>query len=164
MSEAPPSILVVDDEVRSLDSIRRILGDRFDVHTATSASEAEEVLKREWIQVLLCDQRMPEVTGVEFCQQVRDQYPEIVRIIISGYTDSEDIIEAINKGGIYQYITKPWHPDELITKLSNAVELFRLQREKRAARGRTSPQARHPGTGPDRKAPGAQGPLRLGRG
>ncbi len=128
MSEALPSILVVDDEVRSLESIRRILGDRFDVHTATSATEAEEVLKREWIQVLLCDQRMPEVTGVEFCQQVREQYPEIVRIIISGYTDSEDIIEAINRGGIYQYLTKPWHPDELITKLTNAVELFRLQR------------------------------------
>ncbi|RMG37923.1 MAG: sigma-54-dependent Fis family transcriptional regulator [Gammaproteobacteria bacterium] len=129
MSEALPSILVVDDEVRSLESIRRILGDRFDVHTATGAAEAEEILRREWIQVLLCDQRMPEVTGVEFCQQVRDQYPDIIRMIISGYTDSEDIIEAINKGGIYQYITKPWHPDELITKLNNAVALFRLQRE-----------------------------------
>ena len=124
-----PSILVVDDEVRSLESIRRILGSRFDVHTADNVDAAREILEREWIQVLLCDQRMPDMTGIRFCEMVRDQYPDIVRMIISGYTDSEDIIDAINKGGIYQYITKPWHPDELISKLNNAVELFRLQRE-----------------------------------
>jgi len=123
------SILVLDDEVRALESIRRILGDRFDVHTASHVSEAREILQREWIQVLLCDQRMPDITGIEFCQWVRDEHPDVIRMIISGYTDSEDIIDAINKGGIYQYITKPWHPDELITKLSNAVDLFRLQRE-----------------------------------
>ncbi len=124
-----PSILVVDDEVRSLESIRRILGSRFDVHTADNVEQARAILEREWIQVLLCDQRMPDMTGIRFCEMVRDQYPDIVRMIISGYTDSEDIIDAINKGGIYQYITKPWHPDELISKLNNAVELFRLQRE-----------------------------------
>ena len=124
-----PGILVVDDEKLSLESIRRILGDRFDVHTAENAIDAERILQQQWIQVLLCDQRMPGMTGIEFCQLVRDQYPTIIRIIISGYTDSNDIIDAINKGGIYQYIAKPWHPDELISKLSNAVELFRLQRE-----------------------------------
>ena len=124
-----PGILVVDDEKLSLESIRRILGDRFDVHTAENTIEAERILQQQWIQVLLCDQRMPGMTGIEFCQLVREQYPTIIRIIISGYTDSNDIIDAINKGGIYQYIAKPWHPDELISKLSNAVELFRLQRE-----------------------------------
>lgn len=124
-----PSILVVDDEVRSLESIKRILGNRFDVHTADNAADARAILEREWIQVLVCDQRMPDMTGIEFCQMAREQYPDIIRMIISGYTDSEDIIGAINKGGIYQYITKPWHPDELVSKLTNAVELFRLQRE-----------------------------------
>lgn len=126
---APASILVVDDEQRSLESIQRILSDRFDVHIANTIQEAEAILQREWIQILLCDQRMPEMTGVEFTQKIREEYPFIIRIIISGYTDSEDIINAVNKGGIYQYITKPWHPDELITKLNNAVDLFRLQRE-----------------------------------
>ena len=124
-----PSILVVDDEPRSLESIERILGERFEVFTAVNTEDAEKILKKQWIQVLLCDQRMPEMTGVEFSEKVRESYPDVVRIIISGYTDAEDIIDAVNKGGIYQYITKPWHPDELITKLNNAVTLFRLQRE-----------------------------------
>jgi len=124
-----PSILVLDDEQRSLESIQRILDDQFDVHIASTIAQAEEILQREWIQILLCDQRMPEMTGVEFTEKIRDEYPDIIRMIISGYTESEDIIDAVNKGGIYQYITKPWHPDELITKLHNAVDLFRLQRE-----------------------------------
>lgn len=124
-----PSILVLDDEPRSLESIQRILADQFDVHIASTIAQAEAILQREWIQILLCDQRMPEMTGVEFTQQIRDTYPDVIRMIISGYTESNDIIDAVNKGGIYQYITKPWHPDELITKLNNAVELFRLQRE-----------------------------------
>jgi len=124
-----PSILVLDDEQRSLESIQRILDDQFDVHIANTISQAEDILRREWIQVLLCDQRMPEMTGVEFTEKIRDEYPDIIRMIISGFTESEDIIDAVNKGGIYQYITKPWHPDELITKLNNAVDLFRLQRE-----------------------------------
>jgi two-component system response regulator HupR/HoxA len=124
-----PSILVVDDEQRSLESIQRILDDLFEVHLANNVKDAKIILQREWIQVLLCDQRMPDMSGVEFTTKIRDEYPEIIRIIISGYTDSEDIIEALNKGGIYQYITKPWHPDELISKLNNAAEMFRLHRE-----------------------------------
>ncbi len=124
-----PSILVLDDEQRSLESIQRILDDQFDVHLASTIGQAEDILQREWIQILLCDQRMPGMSGVEFTEKVREQYPDIIRMIISGYTESEDIIDAVNKGGIYQYITKPWHPDELITKLHNAVDLFRLQRE-----------------------------------
>jgi len=127
--ENTPSILVVDDEQRALESIQRILGDRFDVHIANNIKDAKDILQREWIQVLLCDQRMPDMSGVEFTQQIRDEYPNIIRMIISGYTDSEDIIDAVNKGGIYQYISKPWHPDELITKLTNAIELFHLHRE-----------------------------------
>ncbi len=124
-----PSILVIDDERRSLESIQRILDGRFDVHLADNVKDAEIILQREWIQVLLCDQRMPDMSGVEFTQKVREEYPDIIRMIISGYTDSEDIIDALNKGGIYQYITKPWHPDELISKLNNAAEIFRLHRE-----------------------------------
>ncbi len=124
-----PSILVVDDEPRSLESIDRILNEQFDIHTAENAEAALKILQREWIQILLCDQRMPGMTGIEFCTRVREEYPNIIRIIISGFTDSSDIIQAINEGGIYQFITKPWHPNELISKLTNAVDLFRLQRE-----------------------------------
>ncbi|GAA0425567.1 sigma-54 dependent transcriptional regulator [Cocleimonas flava] len=124
-----PSILIVDDEARSIETLERILDEYFDVHTASNAKEALDILEQEWIQVVLCDQRMPDVTGVELCGQIRETWPEVIRMIISGYTDSEDIINAINEGGIYQYISKPWHPEDVILKLKNAVELSELHRK-----------------------------------
>ncbi len=123
------TILIVDDEQRSLESLERILEDCFDVHTAASAEEAEAILEREWVQVILCDQRMPQVSGVEFLKTVRNRWPEVVRMIISGYTDSDDIIRSINEAGIYQYVTKPWQPENLVLTLKNAVRLFDLQRQ-----------------------------------
>ncbi len=124
-----PSVLIVDDEPRALETLQRILDEYFDVHTANNAAEAEEILAREWIQVVLCDQRMPDVTGIELCSHIRERWPEIICIIISGYTDSDDLIDAINEGGIYQFIAKPWQPEEVILKLKNAVELFELHRK-----------------------------------
>jgi two-component system response regulator HupR/HoxA len=124
-----PTILVIDDEVRSLESLERILSDDFDVKTAATIGEATEVLENEWAQVVLCDQRMPEQTGVEFLKTVRERWPDVIRMIVSGYTDAHDIIDGINEAGIYQYITKPWHPDSLILTLKNAVRLYELQRE-----------------------------------
>ncbi len=128
MSELP-TILVIDDEVRSLEAIRRILVGDFDVKIAADIKTAERYLEEEWVQVVLCDQRMPDLTGVEFLKSVRERRPEIVRIIISGYTDAHDIIDGVNEAGIYQYITKPWHPESLTLTLKNAVRLFELQRE-----------------------------------
>ncbi|MCB1518954.1 MAG: sigma-54-dependent Fis family transcriptional regulator [Hyphomicrobiaceae bacterium] len=124
-----PTILVVDDEVRSLESLARILGSDFEVHTASTVAEASRILEKEWIQVILCDQRMPDQSGVEFLKTVRVRWPEIIRMIVSGYTDSHDIIDGINEAGIYQYITKPWHPDTLLMTLKNACRLYALQRE-----------------------------------
>jgi len=124
-----PTILIVDDEVRGLESLVRILEEEFDVKTASCTAEAEQILQQEWVQIILCDQRMPDMTGVEFLKQVREQWPDVVRMIISGYTDSDDIISSINEAGVYQYITKPWYPDSLILTLQNAAKLFQLQRE-----------------------------------
>jgi two-component system, NtrC family, response regulator HupR/HoxA len=124
-----PTVLIVDDEQRSLESLQRILEDTFDVKTAASAEEAEQILEREWVQVIVCDQRMPHMSGVEFLKTVREQWPETVRMIISGYTDAEDIIRSVNEAGIYQYITKPWQPENLILTLKNATRLFELQRQ-----------------------------------
>lgn len=124
-----PTVLIVDDEMRSLETLRRILADDFDVRIAESVTQARHILETEWVQIILCDQRMPEITGVEFLKQVREQWPEVIRMIISGYTDSEDIISAINEAGIYHFVTKPWHPDSLILLLKNAAELFELQRK-----------------------------------
>jgi two-component system response regulator HupR/HoxA len=128
---ALPRVLVVDDEVRSQETLRRTLEEDFDVFTASGAAEALAILGRETIQVVLTDQRMPEVSGVELLSQVRREWPDAVRIIISGYTDSEDIIAGINQAGIYQYLLKPWHPEQLLLTLKGAAELHRLQGENR---------------------------------
>lgn len=128
-----PIVLVVDDEVRSQEALRRVLAEEFEVLTASSAAEAEGLLEVEMVHVILCDQKMPGCTGVEFLKSVRNRWPDPVRMIISGYTDSEDIIAGLNEAGIYRYITKPWDPDELIRAIREAVQAFRLQRENQSA-------------------------------
>jgi two-component system response regulator HupR/HoxA len=129
MVRALPTVLVVDDEVRSQEALRRTLDEDFEVFTASSAAEALKVLEREWIQIVLCDQRMPGMSGVQLLREVRERWPDAVRIIISGYTDSEDIIAGINDGGIYQYLLKPWQPEQLLLALRSAAEMHRLQAE-----------------------------------
>jgi len=122
-----PLVLVVDDETHSLDAIRRNLEEDFSVLTAPSTDEARAMLEQHEISVILCDQRMPGTTGVKFLKEVREQWPDTVRIIISGYTDSRDIIAGINEAGIYQYVPKPWLPEHLLATVTNAVEARTLQ-------------------------------------
>ncbi|KAB2920506.1 MAG: sigma-54-dependent Fis family transcriptional regulator [Hyphomicrobiaceae bacterium] len=124
-----PLVLVIDDELRSVEALERILEEDFQIRKAVTIREAEAILEDEIIQVVLCDQRMPEMTGVEFLKGVRTRWPDVVRMIISGYTDAQDIISGINDAGIYQYVTKPWQPESLILSLRNAVRLYELQRE-----------------------------------
>ncbi len=124
-----PAVLVVDDEPRSLETLRRTLEEDFEVFTAESADAAEAIMAREFIHVVVSDQRMPGTSGVEFLRRVRAQWPDTVRLILSGYTDAEDIIAGINEAGIWQYLLKPWHPDQLLLTLKSAAELWRLQQE-----------------------------------
>jgi two-component system response regulator HupR/HoxA len=124
-----PAILVVDDEPRSVEVIARVLEEEFDVFTAPGAEEARRILEHEWIQVIFCDQRMPKTSGVALLTEVRERWPDILRIIVTGYTEPDDMISAINEAGIYQFITKPWHPDQLLLAARNAAHLFRLQRD-----------------------------------
>jgi len=127
VTAAKPVVLVVDDEVRSQEALRRTLDEDFTVFTAGSADEAAELMGREFVHVILCDQRMPGTSGVDFLKQVRVQWPDTVRIIISGFTEAEDIIAGINEAGIWQYILKPWHPEQLLLTLRGAADLWRLQ-------------------------------------
>lgn len=126
-----PTVLVVDDEIRSQEALRRTLEEDFGVFTASNVAEARTVMEREDVQIVLTDQRMPEVSGVTFLKEVRETWPDTVRIIISGYTDSEDIITGINEAGIYQYLLKPWHPKQLLLTLKSAAQLYSLQKENR---------------------------------
>lgn len=124
-----PVVLVVDDEVRSQDAMRRTLDEDFVVLTASGADQARIHLERQEVSVILCDQRMPGLSGVAFLKEVRERWPDTVRIVISGYTDSEDIIAGINDAGIYQYILKPWIPQHLLGTVRNAAEARTLQRD-----------------------------------
>ncbi|MDL2355017.1 MAG: sigma-54 dependent transcriptional regulator [Pseudomonadota bacterium] len=124
-----PAVLVVDDETGSQDAIRRTLEEDFTVFTAGSADEARVLMERHPLAAILCDQRMPGTTGVQFLKEVRERWPDVVRIIISGYTDSEDIIAGINDAGIYQYVLKPWMPAHLLDCMRGAVEARGLQHD-----------------------------------
>ncbi|MDR2238970.1 MAG: sigma-54 dependent transcriptional regulator [Zoogloeaceae bacterium] len=124
-----PTILVVDDEVRSQETLRRTLEEEFNVLVASSGEQALALLEREPVEVILCDQRMPGLSGVETLKEARSRWPDTVRIIVSGYTETEDIISGINEAGIYQYLLKPWHPESLLLTVRAAAELHRLQQE-----------------------------------
>lgn len=124
-----PTVLCVDDEIRSLETLERTLDEEFDVLTASSADEAMALLEHNEVQAILCDQRMPDKTGVAFLTEVRERWPQIARLILSGYTDAEDIIKGLNEAGILQYITKPWHPDNLLLIMRGACRLCELQNE-----------------------------------
>jgi two-component system response regulator HupR/HoxA len=128
-AHAPLTVLVVDDEPRSLETLRRTLEENFTVFTAQSAEEGETIMAREFVHIVLSDQRMPGTQGVEFLRRVRSQWPDTVRLILSGYTDAEDIIAGINHAGIWQYLLKPWHPEQLLLTLKSAADLWRLQQE-----------------------------------
>lgn len=119
--DTPATVLLIDDEARSTEAMRRTLADEFRVLSAGSAAEARVVLESDAVDVILCDQRMPGQTGIEFLKEARERWPEVVRIVVSGYTDSEDIIAGVNEAGIFQYILKPWLPDQLLSTTRSAV-------------------------------------------
>ena len=128
-----PAVLVVDDEVRSQEALRRTLEEDFEVFCASTAAAGIEILEKEQstaaIRIVLCDQRMPGTTGVQFLKEVRQRWPDAVRIILSGYTDAEDIISGVNEAGIWQYLLKPWQPEQLLLALQRAAEVWSLQQD-----------------------------------
>ena len=117
-------ILVVDDESEILYSLRGLLRREFEVHTAGSADEALEVLRQQPIHAIMTDQRMPEMTGVELLTEVQGGWPDAIRMVFTGYSDIKAVIDAINRGHIFRYITKPWDPDELKSILRQACEEY----------------------------------------
>lgn len=129
-------ILYVDDEPQNLMTLRYVLGDEFTLLTAKSGAEAVELLERENIAILMCDQRMPGMTGVEVCKRVREIRPEVVRIIVTAYADLQAAVDAINEGQVARYVTKPWRNQELIDLLRASIDLVRMQRTMREMQAR----------------------------
>ena len=123
-------ILYVDDEEHNLHAFRATFRRQYEVYTAISAAEAENVLEQHPdIKVIISDQRMPGVTGVEFFKSVKTTYPDAIRILLTGYTDIEALSDAINEGDIYRYVTKPWNELELKNCIINAFDRYNNRAE-----------------------------------
>lgn len=122
--EAPNkrTILLVDDEPDSLEPIGVLLEQEYHVLTATNGPEALDVLEGAAVEVIIADQRMPGMTGVELLAQVRQRYPGIVRLILTAYADFDAMIQAINEGQVYRYIIKPWDPEDMMLVVRQALD------------------------------------------
>jgi signal transduction histidine kinase len=123
------TILYVDDDASNLLVLKATCEGEFHVMTAGGGEEALEILKEHEVAVLLVDQRMPGMTGVEVFEATKDLYPDTVRILITAYSDLSDAIEAINRGKIRRYLRKPWEPDELKAVLREAVEIYQTRKK-----------------------------------
>lgn len=118
------NLLYVDDERANLVVFRAAFGEHFEILEATSAAEALELFKANEVPVMVADQRMPDVTGVELCEIVKRDYPHTIRMILTGYTDAEAMMEAINKGQVYSFVTKPWERETLFAILVRGFEAY----------------------------------------
>ncbi len=139
--ERPPTLLLVDDEPNILSAMQRLLRrDGYHILTCDSPEQALELLDSQPVDVILSDQRMPNMSGVEFLRRVKASHPETIRIVLSGFTDLQFITDAINEGAIYKFLTKPWDDEQLREQLREAFrskqiadENLRLTRELQAA-------------------------------
>jgi DNA-binding NtrC family response regulator len=117
-------IIVVDDEPSNLRVLERLFRHDYEVITAESGEEALRLLGEHDAALVITDQRMPNMTGVELLKRTADIRPHMVRIILTGYTDIETLVEAINSGLVYKYVTKPWNNEELCLTVTRALEHY----------------------------------------
>lgn len=122
-------LLLIDDEPANLQKLHRTFVDHYEVHLAHDGQEALRVLQEHEIDAVITDQRMPNMTGIEFLDATRKEHPEMVRIILTGFAEVDDLVAAINASKVHKYITKPWVPDDLRLAVREALEKRELQRE-----------------------------------
>lgn len=132
MPEKDISILYVDDEPGNLTAFKANFRRMYNVFTAESGEEGIEIVNQQDIHVIITDQRMPGMTGVEFLEKIIPDHPEPIRILLTGYADISAVIDSINKGQVYKYITKPWNEEELKITIENAFEVLSLRRQNKA--------------------------------
>ncbi len=122
-------ILYVDDEEDNLMAFKAVFRRHYEITTALSGQQALEILESHQPHIIIVDQRMPGMTGASLLEQVREKYPDIIRMILTGYSDIKAIIQAINNGKIYHYMTKPWDFDKVKVVLDNALETYELRKK-----------------------------------
>jgi len=127
MNDFQHTVLFVDDEENILHSLKRLLRkENYRILTATSGADGLEILKEHDVHLVVTDQRMPEMSGTEFLAKVKENYQEVIRIVLSGYTEVDSITESINKGHIYKFMLKPWNDQNLKLEIKQALEQYDL--------------------------------------
>jgi response regulator RpfG family c-di-GMP phosphodiesterase len=126
------NVLYIDDEPHNLVSFRASFRRYFNIYTAESAAEGRKILSTTEIHVILSDQRMPRMTGIEFFESILTTHPDPIRILVTGYTDINAVIDAINRGQVYKYLTKPWYDNDIRNFIETSYELYRLKKENEA--------------------------------
>jgi len=129
IEKIPHTVLYIDDEKDNLTVFQSAFRRDYRVHLADSGKEGLEIMKKENIHLVITDQRMPEMTGIEFLEKILPDYPDCIRMVLTGFSDVEAIIQAINKGRVYRYITKPWNKEELKINLDRALEAYNLKQQ-----------------------------------
>jgi response regulator RpfG family c-di-GMP phosphodiesterase len=129
MNKDKVSVLYVDDEENNLFSFKATFRLKYKVFTAISGADAISILEKNEIHVIVTDQRMPNMTGVEFLEKVLERFTDPIRILLTGYTDMNAVVDAINKGKIFHYLTKPWNEEELDKTIERAFDIYQ-EREK----------------------------------
>lgn len=131
MLEEKINLLYVDDEENNLMSFKATFRMKYNVHTAISGEEAIKIMDSTPIDIIITDQRMPQMTGVQFLESIIDKYPEPMRILLTGYADLNAVIDAVNKGKIFHYHTKPWNEEELDATIKRAYDVYKLRKDEK---------------------------------
>jgi len=129
MKEKNYRLLLVDDEPANLQKLQRTFLSRYEVYSALSGEEALKILQQTPVDAIITDQKMPGMTGIELLELSQKTHPNLVRIILTGFTEVEDLLAAINTGKVHKYITKPWEPEDLLLAVQDALEKMELVRE-----------------------------------
>ncbi len=129
MTKGKYELLLIDDEQANLQKLQRTFMEKYIVHLAQSGEEALQILQNASIDAIITDQKMPNMTGIEFLELSQKTYPNLVRIVLTGFTDVDDLIAAINTGKVHKYITKPWEPEDLRLAVQDSLEKQELIRE-----------------------------------
>jgi len=129
MKEKVINVLYVDDEPHNLTAFKAAFRRDYNIFLAECARKAKEIVEASDIHVILSDQRMPVTTGIEFFESLIATRPEPIRILITGYTDINAVVDAINRGQVYKYLTKPWNENDIRIFVDRAYEVFKLRKE-----------------------------------
>jgi response regulator RpfG family c-di-GMP phosphodiesterase len=138
MNKEKISILYVDDEMNNLISFKAVFRIKYNILTAISGEEAIKILRNNTVNIIITDQRMPQMTGVEFLESILNEYPDPIRILLTGYADMNAVIDAINKGKIFHYLTKPWNEEELDMTILRAYDVYKQKINEREVTNKLS--------------------------